>query len=370
MAAQNCQRWLLAFWLLFGLGIPSSLEENSAGTSACQAQAFVCVQACSICPSTGAWLHHGGEWPLSGILASSRHISHQLVHPSWKACTSRPYWWDVTFTAWLGFGDHCWVVGSTSIQWSCCHASCYCSLPARGIHDWDGARRTQKTTWPMCRVRGACPYARQRCQGPAWSCSLPWPDRLIIGSIMDISRWNANLFMARFVLLAGSATGPRNGCSNISVTADAMVPTDVLLNSSNFSNLWQHLLQSRFRRHYNTTTDCHDVLHLDLTVDLTIPFGSAEFTNSLWIGDVNGRHLDFLSPPINRCMTEFAWSWQRQLQHAGHTCSIADSDLEEFWLPAIRRPDDHDEQVLWAFVEWGMTELYTIQSALDCEDAK
>eukprot|EP00434_Breviolum_minutum_P006177 symbB.v1.2.005445.t2/scaffold318.1/size313828/8 len=68
-------------------------------------------------------------------------------------------------------------------------------------------------------------------------------------------------------------------------------------------------------------------------------------------------------------LTEATTAWIASL-HAGHTCSIADSDLEEFWLPAMRSPDDHDEQVLWAFVEWGMTELYTIQSALDCEDAK
>ena len=146
------------------------------------------------------------------------------------------------------------------------------------------------------------------------------PDRLIIGSIMVTSRWSENLFMARFALPAGNATGRHNGCSNTYVTADAMVPTDVLLNFSNSSSLWQHLLQLRFRRRYNITTGCLVVSHLDLTVDLTIPFGSAEFINSLWTGDMNGRPLDSLLPLINRCMTEFAWSWPRQLQHGLRRC--------------------------------------------------
>lgn len=36
----------------------------------------------------------------------------------------------------------------------------------------------------------------------------------------------------------------------------------------------------------------------------------------------------------------------------------------------IRRSDEHDEQVLWAFVEWGTEELYAIQSTMEDEDAK
>ena len=68
-------------------------------------------------------------------------------------------------------------------------------------------------------------------------------------------------------------------------------------------------------------------------------------------------------------LTSATTAWIASLQ-AGHTCSIADSDLEEFWLPAIRRSDEHDEQVLWAFVEWGTEELYAIQSTMEDEDAK
>ena len=68
-------------------------------------------------------------------------------------------------------------------------------------------------------------------------------------------------------------------------------------------------------------------------------------------------------------LTSATTAWIASLQ-AGHTCSITDSDLEEFWLPAIRRSDEHDEQVLWAFVEWGSNELYEIQSTIENEDAK
>ena len=148
------------------------------------------------------------------------------------------------------------------------------------------------------------------------------PVRLIIGSTMVTSRWSGNLFMARLALPAGNATGRRNGCSSTYATADAMVPMDVLRNFSNSSSLWQHLLQLRFRKRYNITTGCLAASHLDLTVDLTIPFGSAEFTSSLWTGDMNGRPLDSLSPLINRCMTEFAWSWPRQLQHGLRRCMM------------------------------------------------
>ena len=36
-----------------------------------------------------------------------------------------------------------------------------------------------------------------------------------------------------------------------------------------------------------------------------------------------------------------------------YVCSKDDSTLEEFWLPVLRQPDVHDEQILWAFAAWG-----------------
>ena len=57
-----------------------------------------------------------------------------------------------------------------------------------------------------------------------------------------------------------------------------------------------------------------------------------------------------------------AWATSLPLDYV---CSKDDSTLEEFWLPVLRQPDVHDEQILWAFVAWGSEELYELQAGFD-----